>query len=387
MADDPGLCTSCPRGCVTATRRSVVRRLVLCGATASLLALWPAPVVTSPQTSAAAAPPAARMSRDWKQLQSPHFVVSGNSTESVLRTTAAELETFRATVSSLFPAARGRSPRPTQVVVFRNDAAFHEFKPRDPRGRVMDTVAGYLTTRVDATYIVLAARTNPTQTVRVVLHEFAHDLIHGFAPRVPRWLDEGLADFYSTIQFESLDGGIQIGEPIRGHQVRLRGGLIIPLDRLLSAQGETTIFGDMRQQLVFYAQSWALVHYLTLGHGGKREGQMEEYLRAIAAGQNLADSWRQAFGSDLRSLHLELATYVRRSILPTRSLTRPTSAPVDASRRAAPMSEAGVQALRADLMKRVPVFGETGEAETREPASTHPPPTGAPPEPGRVDEP
>jgi hypothetical protein len=105
---------------------------------------------------------------------------------------------------------------------------------------------------------------------------------------VPRWLDEGLADFYSTIQFDSVDGSVRIGDTIRGHQARLRGGLIIPLDRLLSAGGDSHIFGgDMRDQLLFYAQSWALVHYLTLGHDGKRDGQMSGYLRAIAAGASL----------------------------------------------------------------------------------------------------
>jgi hypothetical protein len=52
---------------------------------------------------------------------------------------------------------------------------------------------------------------------------------------------------------------------------------------------------------------------------------------------------------------------MRRSILPTRALARPSSAPVDASRRAAPMSEADVQALRADLRQRIPVFRDTNE--------------------------
>jgi hypothetical protein len=144
----------------------------------------------------------------------------------------------------------------------------------------------------------------------------------------------------------------------------MRRGLILPTDRLLSARGETTIFGDMREQLTFYAQSWALVHYLTLGHGGKRDGQMEAYLQAIAAGESLADAGR-AFGRDLRPLHLELTTYVRRSILPTRFLTRPPIERGHAIDRPVPMLEVAVQALRTDLRSRVPVFREGDESLRR----------------------
>lgn len=350
---------------MTHGRGSAVRRFVVPGVLVMLLGCWPTPSGPAAQeaVSSSLAPAAVpRASRDWKALQSPNFVIAGNSSDGVLRNTAVQLEMFRDTVSQLFPAVRERSPVPTTVVVFRNDASFHEFKPRDPRGRVMDTVAGYLTTRPDANYIVLAARNNQTQTYRVVLHEFAHYLIHGAVPRVPRWLDEGLADFYSTIQIDTGDGQVRIGDAIRGHQVRLRGGLIIPLDRLLSARGESTIFGDLREQLTFYAQSWALVHYLTLGHGGKRDGQMESYLQAIAAGGSLAEAGQQAFGRDLRPLHTELATYVRRSTLPTRSLAQPSTERPDTALRPAPMSEAAVQALRIDLLGRVPVFRETNEA-------------------------
>ena len=344
------------------SRRSDTRWLVWPGAFLALLALGSVSASPFAQTpietpTAASAPP--RASRDWKQLQSTHFVVVGNSTAGVLRDTTIQLEMFRDTVSRLFPALREPPPRPTTVVVFRNDASFHEFKPRDPRGRVMDTVAGYLTTYPDANYIVLAARTNPTQTVRVVLHEFAHYLIHGAAPEVPRWLDEGLADFYSTILIDP-NGSVRLGDPIRGHLARLRGGLIVPLDRLLSAPGQTTIFGDMRQQLTFYAQSWGLVHYLTLGHAGRRDGQMEAYLRAIEAGQSLADAGRHAFGGDLRQLHIELATYMRRPILPTQSLTRPSTDGPMVGHRPVPMLEADVQALRASLLSRVPVFRDAG---------------------------
>ncbi len=332
----------------------------------SLLGIWSASAAPSAQVpvdSPQPLPALPRVSRDWKQLQSPHFLVSGNSSGGVLSDTAVHLEIFRDTVSRLFPAVREASPHPTRVVVFRNDGAFHEFKPRDPRGRVMDTVAGYLTTHADANYIVLAARPDSAQTARVVLHEFAHYLIHGAAPRVPRWLDEGLADLYSTIQIDE-DGRVQFGQPIRGHLARMRRGLILPVDRLLSARGETTIFGDMREQLTFYAQSWALAHYLTLGHGGKREGQLEAYLQAIAVGAPLADA-SHALGRDLRPLHLELATYVRRSILPTRFLTRPPLDRGQGLNRPVAMLEAAVTALRTDLGSRVPVFSDGSEASGR----------------------
>jgi tetratricopeptide (TPR) repeat protein len=69
--------------------------------------------------------------------------------------------------------------------------------------------------------------------------------------------------------------------------------------------------GDRRG--IFYAESWALVHYLLLGNPA-RKGQLATFLELHAAGKPAAEAVRTAFGVEPGVLERELRSYVNQSL-------------------------------------------------------------------------
>ena len=139
-------------------------------------------------------------SSSWRRLVTPDFIVTGNAPTGELKRTLVELTRFRDTLARLFPAAVTSSPVPTYVVVLRDFEAFRRFQPRDSRGRAQANVGGYFERQADANLIVMPASRNEGN-LQTIFHEYPHYFIsRNVRMQVPTWLNEGLADFYSTFR-------------------------------------------------------------------------------------------------------------------------------------------------------------------------------------------
>ncbi|HSN87764.1 MAG TPA: tetratricopeptide repeat protein, partial [Thermoanaerobaculia bacterium] len=124
---------------------------------------------------------------------------------------------------------------------------------------------------------------------------------------LPLWLNEGLAEYYST--FEVSGNEAKIGLPHPHHIVWLRKNALIPLPTLLSIDEQSPEYNEESPRGAFYAQSWALVHYLLAG-SPERRLQAVEYLRLIQTGSPREEAFRKAFG-DPAALERELRIYVQ----------------------------------------------------------------------------
>ena len=140
-------------------------------------------------------------SRDWKQLRADGFTVLGDASESELRKVRDEIQLFRDGLRALFPSLRLDGPVPMDVIVFKDDRAFTPFKPR-ARGKPIDGVAGYFSPQADRALIVMAPASGDF-AYQLIFHEYTHYIIHLNMRRVPLWLHEGLAEFYSTFRGSS----------------------------------------------------------------------------------------------------------------------------------------------------------------------------------------
>jgi hypothetical protein len=145
-----------------------------------------------------AAPPAAA-ERLW--IDSPNFVVIGDVSARTLRSVAIEFEGFRETLTRVMTERATSTPVPTIVIVFPSDRAFTPFKPLY-QGKPVPS-AGLFVGRQDANYIAVVTE-GDVDRMRIVFHEYAHLVISNVMRHVPAWLNEGLAEFYSTYE---LRGG------------------------------------------------------------------------------------------------------------------------------------------------------------------------------------
>ena len=289
---------------------------------------------------------ASQLSREWKRLRTPNLTVVGNAREDDLRRAGLEMERFRRALGSLSSSFRLDSPVPTTVVVFRDDSAFTPFKPRF-RGKVNDNVAGYFTTQPHANYMVMAPSGQREFTLRVIFHEYTHYIVNRNFKRLPGWLNEGLADFYSTFSGSEKDGRTIVGRPIDYYVERLTTRPMMPVARFVSPIAAASLGRDIDGTMLFYSQSWALTHYLLLGNQRARQRQLAQFVNVVGGGTPADKPFADVFGPDLTVIDRELQAYIRQFQLPALQL-KPDALTLDVE--ATPMREVEALQVQADLL-------------------------------------
>ena len=294
----------------------------------------------------------------WTQLQSENFVFIGDASEGQIRRVAERLEQFREALLRVLPGASAHSPVPTVVLVFATDRSMTPVKPLF-RGNPTE-LAGYFQSGEDANYIAVNAEVLEL-AVLTIFHEYAHFLVNNSQGRVPIWVGEGLAELYEMTQ--QLDGGksVVIGRAPAHHIDLLQRSTMMPIKELVAVERSASIYNEGSRRSVLYAQSWALVHYLTLGNQA-RAPQFRAYLSAMRAGAPDQEAFARAFGADAAVLDRELFEYVRRFTFPAIRVDFPEKSAPTSVARGKTLDDDEADAYLADVQARV---DRVDEARTR----------------------
>jgi hypothetical protein len=243
-------------------------------------------------------------------VDTPHFIIVGDVSARELRATATKFEGFHEALRRVLPSASTTAPVPTVVIVFSNNTAFMPFKPQY-QGKPKD-VAGYASAGLDVNYIAMLSAAEVSE--RVIFHEYTHMIVANAVASVPLWLNEGLADFYSS--FALMDNGrrAQIGLPIIEHLRLLNGSLRVPLADLLKVERGSPLYNEGNRVSDFYAEAWALTHMLLNGQPS-RVSELTDYLRRVSGGAAEMQAWEEVFGT--ARTEGELRQYLRRQMFTT----------------------------------------------------------------------
>lgn len=248
---------------------------------------------------------------DWRQLQTPRYTIVSQLTDSQTRAWAGEFDEFIESVSGLLRVRPDLLP-PLTVVLFAGDKQFDPYRPTRPNGRKALEVAGVFQRTATWSTIGLGSRggAGNEQTRRLVFHEALHWLLSGDTGPKPRWYHEGLAELFST--FQTRSGKVQWGHPIQGHLLYLQSRGLMPLREFMAQR--TSIFDRDEHSGQYYAQSWALVHFLLMGNRPERREQLLRFLAAYRT-QSVDDAFAQSFGGDYDGLEKDLEAYVTQTRL------------------------------------------------------------------------
>jgi tetratricopeptide (TPR) repeat protein len=281
----------------------------------------------------------------WSIVQSPNFILLGDAGERPLHDVALRLEQFRAVIARVLPRAKVSVAVPTVVVVFGSTKSYEPFQPR--YGGKAVRVGGYFVQGSDENYVTITTDT-ADDGFKIVCHEYTHFLIGHALSSAPVWLNEGLAEFYSTFALNADGKGAFIGRGIPEHIFTLRERFI-PLNEVMSVDRSSPLYNEGDRRSIFYAESWAFVHYVLMEMPDGAE-RVNKYVGFVAAGQPVDRAFPAAFGSELREFEGQLRNYVRRSIY--KSLQFKFSERVAAERggSARPLSAAEVEAWLGDLL-------------------------------------
>ncbi|HEX5706387.1 MAG TPA: DUF1570 domain-containing protein [Pyrinomonadaceae bacterium] len=307
----------------------------------------------------------AKRERTWTRVTSRNFTLIGDATEEQIRRVALRLEQFRQAFSLFSRGSRLSSGVPVNVVVFRDDAAFAPFKPAR-EGRTSE-VAGYFAAGPEANFIALTAAHRAEDPYSVIFHEYAHLLVRNNMRNTPAWLNEGLAEYYSTFELTDNQRKVRLGRAVARHAQLLRRERFIPLGRLVSLEATSQLHDDARERTgLFYAESWALVHYFLHGRGAAGRAQFDAYVRLLDGGEaSGVDAFRRAFGATPETLEGELRQYVERGAYPSDEIALGGRLEPEPEMHASALAEAEREAYLGDLLLHVKRFDAAEEHLTR----------------------
>ena len=235
------------------------RRAGACIAVAVAVALLGA---ATPGIAGATLPPE---TDEWIRVKTAHFVLYSNTSERRTMDVGRRLERFRAALARFNRKFVVDPPVVTSLFIFRDDASLAPYKTRF-NGRAVE-MSGLFVGRADGNYILVngAKQGDPLE---VVYHEYTYHFLGNNLHNIPAWFNEGLAECYG--KFRSDDKTASIGLTQNEHVLYLRDHPLIPLHDLFAITEGSAEYNEGDRRGVFYAESWALMHYGAASGSGFR---------------------------------------------------------------------------------------------------------------------
>lgn len=239
----------------------------------------------------------------WVRITSGNLELYSNADARMARQAMDRLNELREALPVEGASAVGAVAVPLRVVVLDKRNQLRAFARND-------SSSGFFQTGLDRDYIITYASEGIS---RIVAHEFVHDLTTRAGGRTlsdlairPLWLDEGLAEFYSTANADDT-GELWIGKPIQNHLELLKDtDNWMTAEQLLNAKpGE-----DHQVSGTYYAENWALVHMLSLDDRFK--GGLDRFPAALDQGIEEAEAFQQSFGMSFEQAIGETKTYIQK---------------------------------------------------------------------------
>lgn len=248
--------------------------------------------------------------KPWREIRSPHFRVITNGSEGAGRHVAREFEQMRGVFASEFPGYRLDSAEPLLIIAPEDESSAKKLVPEfwkhsgpKPAGVYFHAwEQPYALVRLDA-----ISDKYSQDEFAVVYHEYVHSLLHLNLHWLPTWLDEGLAEFYAYTRFEGTHTYIGAPPKNMGRLSLLRYRPAIALAKFIEQRGSFT--HNQEDTELFYAQSWALTHFLTLGPGMGSGDRLKKFYNAAQQGVDQKKAFQDTFG-DFKQVQQDFDQYI-----------------------------------------------------------------------------
>ena len=247
----------------------------------------------------------------WRTIEAGGFIVFSDASSSEMKALTTNLTQMRATFGSI-SRIEVRSAQPITVFLFDDTKEFAPYRDT-VLGRPAPGVAGvFLHGPNDRDCIILDGEHREAGQ-SIAYHELTHFFVANSALQVPLWFNEGFAEFNST--FETNGKTAKVGVPVMGDLQILRTHHRLPLRRLFEVTQDSPEYTEQGHMGVFYAQSWALMHYFLTGPLERRK-QLASFINALNQHRPLEEAFRSSFGCDFELMETELSKHIWRSSLP-----------------------------------------------------------------------
>jgi Flp pilus assembly protein TadD len=294
---------------------------------------------------------------NWTKVSTQHFEIDTQlNSRDAMR--AAEMFEHTRAVFEQIGLAHSLPDQPLRVIDLSSDAEYSRYlvKPGAygcyQRGRRGD-------------YIILRDL-SPAHDA-VAIHEYTHFVVEYSGLKLPIWLNEGVAELYSTLEVRGSQ--CLIGQAQAGRLAALASYRRLPINALFSADASSRYYNDPAAMQIFYAESWALTHMLALGNG--YSPHFNSFVQAISSGDSAEAALRNSYGKSLPRIEADFDAYLRQKSFPTASYAINLQLlAVEPVIGALPKSELDLSA--ADLLASNAASGPEALDQVRELARRHP---------------
>jgi tetratricopeptide (TPR) repeat protein len=244
----------------------------------------------------------------WIEVRSPNFTVISNGGEKEARRIVDQFEQFREVFHNSFPKLRVDLGKPLIIFAVKNEDSLKLLLPGywEVKGRVHP--AGIYAQGEERHFVALRTNLEGDNPYEVVYHEYTHAIMSLNFRGLPVWLGEGLAEFFGNSAIHDKD--VEIGKISPYHLRVLHQKRLIPIDALLQADTQSPYYNEENHASVFYAESWAIVHYLLLDPEARQRQYLFTFLSAWDASGDQLGAAQKTFG-DLKNFSRAMEAYAR----------------------------------------------------------------------------
>ncbi|MEP7123415.1 MAG: hypothetical protein ABJE95_20985 [Byssovorax sp.] len=307
----------------------------------------------------------------WNELTSRHFVLQTDLAASEAREVLSRFEGLRATLAQVLPPAPVEPTERVEIVLFSRKKDYEEL------GSSARSTRAYFTTQLAADLepqpVLVLQSELANEGVSTFLHELAHRFLRQRYADLPVWLNEGFAQFYSTLRVQ--EGTIRVGGRLRDldftelpyvwaswyedtYQVQIPVMVAPSVRELIDADTSAFYRGsredglsgeEAKKRSAYYGAAWKLVQLLMYGPDAGARTRFQAFLAALEHGARAKSAFHEAFGeADLDRLEQLFHAYLTevRLDVGVKPYHVPVAAPPD---REVVMSDAEVHLLWARL--------------------------------------
>jgi tetratricopeptide (TPR) repeat protein len=282
----------------------------------------------------------------WLEVRSPHFLVLSNASEKQARHIAGQFERMRGVFHQLFPQANVDAAAPIIVIALKDKKDFQALEPPAYLAKGQLNLAGLFLRVPDKNYVVLRLDAEGQHPYVTVYHEYTHFILSRAQGWLPLWFNEGLAEFYQNAEIRDKDA--LLGEPSLENLMLLRENRLLPLATLLAVDHNSPYYHEEDKGSIFYAESWALMHYLVIKDRQENTDRLTDYAQLVSNKVDAITAATRAFG-DLKVLQRELEKYVAQPLFTPLRMTGSMNVAESAFQSEA-VTPAQADAVRADFL-------------------------------------
>ncbi|MGA9793874.1 MAG: tetratricopeptide repeat protein, partial [Terriglobales bacterium] len=283
---------------------------------------------------------------NWLEVRSQHFTVVTDGNEKTGRRIADQFERMRSVFHVAFPHLSIDNGAPIIVLAVKNEKDFRELEPQVYLAKGQLQLGGLFLRAPDKNYVLMRVDAEGDHPYAVVYHEYTHFLLSKAAEWLPLWLNEGLAQFYQNTDIRDKD--VALGEPSPENLQLLRTSRPLPLAMLFTIDTSSPYYHEENKGSIFYAESWALTHYITVKDHQEKTQRLKDYAELLSQKVDAVTAAARAFG-DLKQLQTNLDNYILQGSFSYFKLATSTGVD-DAAFKVRALTEAQADAVRADFL-------------------------------------